>query len=569
MGTKFIPTPKAQTANIIKDLDTFKRRIRIKNQFSHLSDDPSFIPKFTIPKSSFTPSSSSRIIERYLSEVEHNTLSAISKFNDVHYYKKNLSSSQLKFLQSIRSNPLYIIKPTDKNLGLALMNRSWYNGEILRQLSDTSTYREVASSAIDTQSIYNSITSTCKDALKHEFITKQMYEFICLRITPSTCQVPQIYILPKVHKAKLAGRPIVPGINWITTPASILIDHLLQPLSKLVPTILSDSKSLIVSLRHKSFDQHINLVTADVSSLYTEIEINKGIAFIQQVLREHPSLFPPQLASFITSLLRIVMQNNYLQFDNKYYHQIKGTAMGTPTAVIFANIFLFILERKVLARFHSDILFYKRYLDDIFLVASDFSPAMEHAFQSMEKSIRLEFTTSKQEVTFLDIVFFKGPQFHATGILDTKTHQKQLNKYLYIPYSSSHTLSSKKGFITSELRRYIRNTSSIHDYIQLKVEFFKRLRARGYPSSLLSQLFSTVRYSERDQLLLPSIKKTHSNHEVYFTTELTPLTQRLNFKEILNSKYLLDIDIVPQMGFKSTSSLLDIMCANKLPSTEP
>jgi hypothetical protein len=41
--------------------------------------------------------------------------------------------------------------------------------------------------------------------------------------------------------------------------------------------------------------------------------------------------------------------NNYVEFDGIIYLQIQGTAMGTPVAVTFANLFLLPFEIQLLA----------------------------------------------------------------------------------------------------------------------------------------------------------------------------------------------------------------------------
>jgi hypothetical protein len=39
--------------------------------------------------------------------------------------------------------------------------------------------------------------------------------------------------------------------------------------------------------------------------------------------------------------------NNYISFIGKYYLQLCGTAMGTPLAVVFANIYVYMLENEM------------------------------------------------------------------------------------------------------------------------------------------------------------------------------------------------------------------------------
>ena len=164
------------------------------------------------------------------------------------------------------------------------------------------------------------------------------------KVTPATAKIPQIYILPKVHKKVLAGRPIIPGFGWITTPASIFLDDILQVLLKRTPTVIADSKSLLVQMNTLQIgNPDCRVITADVSSLYTEIPTDLGILFMKQFISENSDLLPIATQKLIIDLLTIVMKNNFFQFQGEYYHQVKGTAMETPVAVVFANIFMYML----------------------------------------------------------------------------------------------------------------------------------------------------------------------------------------------------------------------------------
>ena len=84
-------------------------------------------------------------------------------------------------------------------------------------------------------------------------------------------------ILPKVHKCPLVGRPIVASTKYLTTPASRFIDFTLSPLLPSLSSYLKDTSDLIRQLSNLSIDPNSFLVTADVSSLYTNIPVKDCI----------------------------------------------------------------------------------------------------------------------------------------------------------------------------------------------------------------------------------------------------------------------------------------------------
>ena len=50
----------------------------------------------------------------------------------------------------------------------------------------------------------------------------------------------------------------------------------------------------------------------------------------------------------IRQTLQLILNNNYFEFNGKYYLQTHGTAMGTPVAPSYANLFMAALEEQLL-----------------------------------------------------------------------------------------------------------------------------------------------------------------------------------------------------------------------------
>ena len=64
-------------------------------------------------------------------------------------------------------------------------------------------------------------------------------------------------------------------------------------------------------------------------------------------------------------------------FNNKFFKQIDGVAMWSPLGLALANIFMWSFENKCLKECpHSlEPVFYRRYVDDIFLLLSSLDQA--------------------------------------------------------------------------------------------------------------------------------------------------------------------------------------------------
>jgi hypothetical protein len=61
------------------------------------------------------------------------------------------------------------------------------------------------------------------------------------------------------------------------------------------------------------------------------------------------------------------MENNIFKFDDTFWLQTQGTAMGTPAAPLY-SIFTFGYHENtaIILTFQSNLICYKRFIDDIF-----------------------------------------------------------------------------------------------------------------------------------------------------------------------------------------------------------
>ena len=54
----------------------------------------------------------------------------------------------------------------------------------------------------------------------------------------------------------------------------------------------------------------------------------------------------------LIDLAELILKNNYFEFEDKIYHQILGTAIGTKFALSFADIFMWKLEERMISEYH-------------------------------------------------------------------------------------------------------------------------------------------------------------------------------------------------------------------------
>ena len=119
---------------------------------------------------------------------------------------------------------------------------------------------------------------------------------------------------------------------------------------------------------------------------------------------------------FVLKSVEFVLENNNLNFDNEYFNQIKGTAIGTIFAPTYANLTMGFFEltfydlcRDQFGEDLGNFIFknWSRFLDDCqtLLEGSKINPNDLLSFlNSINPSIQFTMEYSKDTITFLEIL---------------------------------------------------------------------------------------------------------------------------------------------------------------------
>ena len=339
--------------------------------------------------------------------------------------KSNLTSSEKAAITELKNNSNIIIKQADKNLGPTVLDREWYMNEAKRQLSDNKVYQPV------TKVPFDYIQSQLKSVLDDSpFLTPQQKTLMMqpfTTINKNKPHIPAFYLTPKIHKKPMKGRPIVANHSWCLANVARYVDQELQPIVKRLPHVLTNTVPFLRTLESTAFPSNCLLVTADVSSLYTNIPHKQGLQAVRETLIMMG--VPTHKISILCELLSLVLHSNYFQFGEQLFHQISGTAMGSQLAPCYANIFMSWLESLWLHKYNKSLSLYQRYLDDIFIVFNgdrkELSEGLTY-FNSLLPSIKISSSISNQSAHFLDLTIFKGSRFAKEKKLDCKTFSKHL-----------------------------------------------------------------------------------------------------------------------------------------------
>ena len=495
LGLNMVLQPKTESLTALQDSwSAFARAIRLRCQFGI-----SPAPRFRVSNPDFEPQAAPPEIEHVISDGCRSLQAASYVARPV--FTRSLSRVHLQALSELRRDKSLVVKPADKNLGLTVMDASTYRAECLKHLADTSVYvRETPCIPSILAALENILRAA--DGTSIPRLTRRFF-----RHCPKHGYKPALfYVLMKLHKTPPVGRPIAASHSWVTYNVSAWLDAELRKIVVSQPTYLKDSTTFVLLFEETPVPNTALLFTYDVSALYPSIPTHTALSLIHQMLLQ--ALYPK--TEVLMPLLHWVLSNSFVEFDGETYKQVRGTAMGTPVAPAFATLFMSALDRQLTSHpDHACALHHRRFIDDgagIWTGTRESLLSWLEYFNSLIPEIKLTWNISEFEMIFMDVRLYKGSRFHDTGVLDMETYQKLLNKYLYVPYWSYHPVHSKKGFITSELKRYVIRSSDAQSFGRLRQEFFLRLRARGYPNWFLLPLFESVPFSLRSDLL-----QGHSN----------------------------------------------------------
>jgi hypothetical protein len=317
--------------------------------------------------------------------------------------------------------------PTDKNIGPAILEMLRYKQAIIDEHLLSASFKQITKEEVD--EIIN-ISRKKSHELTIEGAKLTAGEFLFLeRAFKKPWRIAQLYGLPKIHKTPMKFRPIESQKNGPIKFCSLFVDSELQPILQSAPGYIIDSSHCQDDLERLNLPPNARLFTADANSMYSNINLNLGIASIQQWLEEETTT-PQYRIDLTISLLTLVMRCNVFQFEDTFWVQLIGTAMGTSCAVTFAKICFLLTERRIRTKFAHRLPYFKRFIDDILVIWLVDNTITNHEededWLDFKRELntfgRLRWTVSKltNKSVFLDLDITLGPK----GRISFQTYQK-------------------------------------------------------------------------------------------------------------------------------------------------
>ena len=327
------------------------------------------------------------------------------------------------------------------------MNTKDYLTKIHTHLQDGNTYKPLTYNP--TSAIVNDTCTLIEYIHSQHIIDKATKEFL---LPPKNTRTPLFYGLPKIHKPGCPLRPIVSGCDGPTDHLSAYVTHFIQPLASNLPSHIKDTKHFLNLIEKlPPLPPNALLVTADVTSLYTNIPHEEGIAAVIHFMEEYKHLLPTNCPPphIVRIILDFILKHSTFKFMDTHIHQILGTSMGTRMAPPYANLLMRKEERAIILTFLHLIYFWKRFIDDIFFIFLGSHSQLNSLMTFMNTigpTIKYHIHLFRTTVTFLEVQIYLSK----TRKLKTKLYRKPTDCMILLHFHSHHPLSCKEGISYSQ-----------------------------------------------------------------------------------------------------------------------
>ena len=523
-GLKFTPPPPRNEIELKKDIQNFTRKLRLREFFSEENNNGEAENESLVRnKGNFNPPRNRNnvldIVVDYLNKQD---------FSDRTFKNaSNLSKKEWMELKALRENKEIIIKEADKGGSVVIMNKEHYKRMIYEQLGDSETYQPISPNS--DQLVMNKIGQLTEKYKQN--LTKAEIQYL----TNFSYTTSNFYGLPKVHKSKLIAdavkaqnseyivlyepsdlvlRPIVAG----PVCPSDLVDKLLKPYIKYIKSYVRDDLDFLSKVSRKN-DKKLLLTTFDVVGLYTNIPHNYGLEAINYWLDKFPETLNSRFnKSFIIESTEFILQNNNMKFDDNYFKQIKGTAMGTIFAPTYATLTMGFFEIKFynicnetfgtnIGKMISDTWY--RFLDDcqIRVDESKVDPKeLLNILNSINASIKFTMESSHDRIAFLDILIKRNKEKIWMDIYHKPTDTRRC-----LHFHSNHPSHCRRNIPFSLARRICTISENPNEKRNHLEDLAKNLRKYGYPQNIIRNGIIKATSLTQEELRTP---KTIQNEDI-------------------------------------------------------
>ena len=514
-GLTFVPTQKHNIFKTTVEVQQFIRKIRLRAHFSDEDGDahaqtntePSVFEKYNKKKKNWTPPSGDYdAVDKFADDCLRDAKILAEKHTTP---KPNIPRNQQRAIQNLRKREDIYINKADKGGAICVWDKQLYFNEGHKQLSDTKFYSKVnEDKSKEHQNLVKGKIS--------QLINENRLPDNAINLIVKNPKAGNFYLLPKIHKEGIPGRPISSNINCPTYHVSQFLSEVMRPMVERLDTHIKDTNHVVNIIQDFNFNDSGKplLFTMDIKSLYTNIPNHQGLKALKHFLNKFNVTSYDHTA--ILRLTELVLTINCFTFDGEFYSQISGLMMGTPCGGDFANLFCGWEEELIKESYtgeQPELL--KRYIDDNFGATTMPREQLEAYCEYVNNHnphIKYTFSISDESIPMLDTKL---------SIKDNKIvssiYYKETDGHTYLKYNSEHPSSLKNSIPYSQFLRLRRISNTNQEFKESAKEMADFFSARDYPKQTIQDGLKRALSKTRQEALSKPVK----NNEDKLTFAIT------------------------------------------------
>ena len=228
------------------------------------------------------------------------------------------------------------------------------------------------------------------------------------------------------------------------------LTKILKPLAGKSPHHINSTHVFVEQVEQFALAPGKCLRSYAVSALFTSVPVDPAQGVIKDLLEKDPipndrTVLP---VKNIILLLEFCLKNMYFSFQDMFYEQIKGVAIGSPVRPIVANLYMEYFEQKKNYQYSLQPQLWQRYVDDTFVIQKEVykQDFLQH-INSFAPAIQFTVGTNKEDgsIPFLDTIVIP----EADGNLSITVYRIPTHMDQYLQWDSHHHLSAKFSVIST------------------------------------------------------------------------------------------------------------------------
>ena len=207
----------------------------------------------------------------------------------------------------------------------------------------------------------------------------------------------------------------------------LLLTNILNPLTDKSRHKLQSTDNLIDAIKTIQIPDNHKLVSFDVKSLFTRIPLQLALDCTKTAINKS-HYQPPLPTDDLMDLLHLCLTSTYFQYNGKHYKQLHRTAMGSPVAVVVAEIVMQSIEEQALATYSETLPLWLCYIDDTITAVHERKIDEFHEHLN-EQNTNIQFTKEIEEngkIPFLDCLVTRENNTLRTTVYRKPTHTDRL-----------------------------------------------------------------------------------------------------------------------------------------------